>query len=72
VRIHTDPSLKHLTVEEKSKLKANIGKLTLEQKKGVVPIVQKCVAKTNNPIFEFELDQLSTECLRELEVYVNK
>jgi len=71
VRIHTDSLLRPMTTEEKNRLKANIGRLTLEQKKGVVPIVQKCVAKNNNTIFEFELDQLSTECLRELETYVN-
>ena len=54
-------------------LKMNIGKLTLEQKRGVVPIVQKQVAKNSkNHIIEFELEQLSTECLRELEQYVNK
>jgi hypothetical protein len=38
-----------------------------------VPIVQKCVPKNGkSAIIEFELDQLSTECLRELETYVNK
>ena len=59
--------------EEKSALKINILKLTQDQKKGIVPIVQECVSKNGaNPIFEFELDQLSTECLRKLEVYVNK
>lgn len=73
IRIHPDPQHRQMTTEEKTKLKINIGKLTLEQKKGVVPIVQKCVSKNGaNPIFEFELDQLTSECLRELEVYVNK
>ena len=39
----------------------------------MVPIVQECVSKNGaNPIFEFELDQLTTECLRKLEIYVNK
>ena len=62
-----------MTTDEKTKLKINIGKLTLEQKKGVVPIVQECVSKNGaNPIFEFELDQLTSECLRKLEAYVNK
>jgi hypothetical protein len=73
VRIHTDPQHRNMTTDEKTRLKQNIGKLTLDQKRGVVPIVQKCVAKNNkNHVIEFELDQLSTECLRELEVYVNK
>jgi hypothetical protein len=72
VRILTEPQQKAMTTDEKNQLKINIGKLTLEQKRGVVPIVQKCVAKNNGAIIEFELDQLSTECLRELEAYVNK
>jgi hypothetical protein len=29
-------------------------------------------ANKNNAVFEFELDMLSNECLRELEVYVQK
>ena len=73
IRIHPDPQHRQMTTEEKTKLKINIGKLTLEQKKGVVPIVQECVSKNgSNPIFEFELDQLSAECLRKLESYVSK
>lgn len=44
VRIHTDSQPSKMTTEEKIKLKINIGKLTLEQKKGVKLIAQKCVA----------------------------
>ena len=62
-----------MTTDEKNKLRMNIGKLTLEQKKGIVAIVKKCVSQNSkNPVFEFELDQLSIECLTELETYVNK
>ena len=46
----------------------NINKLNNEQKKGIVEIVKKCVSRDkNSSSFEFELDQLSNECLRELE-----
>ena len=62
-----------MTTEEKAKLRTNIGKLTLEQKKKIVPIVQECVSKSGKTsVFEFELDQLSVECLNELETYVKK
>ena len=63
-----------MSAEDKNRLKNNIGLLTQDQKKKVVPIVKKCLQGqgNNNPIFEFELDQLTNECLRELEQYVDK
>lgn len=72
IRIHTDPAQRVMTTEEKSKLKMNIGKLTADQQRGIVPIVQKCVERSNSSVVQFELDKLSSECLVELENYVNK
>lgn len=73
VRIHTDPQHQAMTAEEKAMLKQNIQKLTNEQKHGILPIVQRCINKNkDNKTVEFELDQLTPECSRELERYVNE
>jgi hypothetical protein len=50
IRIHTDPAQRVMTTEEKSKLKMNIGKLTADQQRGIVPIVQKCVERSNSSV----------------------
>ena len=74
IGIMVDPQTRQMSTSEKNSLKLNIGKLNNAQKKGIVDIVKKCVGRNdkNQSCFEFELDQLSTECLRELEGYVNK
>jgi len=72
IRLNTVPP--EMSPEDKNRLKNNINLLNQDQKKKVVPIVKKCLQGqgNNNPIFEFELDQLTNECLRELESYVDK
>ena len=73
VKIAMEMEQKQLSNEDKNNLKMNINRLTNEQKKGIVEIVKKCVSRDkNSSSFEFELDQLSNECLRELDTYVNK
>ena len=60
-----------MTQEETANLKSMIEGLTMEQKKGIVPIVQNSIQNNSgNSRFEFELDKLEPEVARELEAYV--
>ena len=63
-----------MTQEETSKLKTNIDTLSIDQKKGIVPIVEKFIRDNNtgDARFEFELDKLAPDVARELEKYVNE
>ena len=63
-----------MTQEETSNLKNNIDSLTIDQKKGIVPIVQSFIRDNNNgdARYEFELDKLAPEVARKLESYVNE
>ena len=74
VVIVTDPNRRKMTQEETANLKNMIDSLTIEQKKGIVPIVQSCIQKNNNgdARYEFELDKLEPEIARKLESYVNE
>ena len=72
--VKIDMADKQLSQDDKNNLKLNIGKLSGDQKRGIVEIVKKCVSRDKNSgsSFEFELDQLSNQCLHELQAYVNK
>ena len=60
-----------MTQEETANLKSMIEGLTMDQKKGIVPIVQNSIQNNSgNSRFEFELDKLEPEVARELEAYV--
>ena len=74
VVIYSDPKYRKMTQEETSNLKSKIDSLNIEQKKGIVPIVQSCIQKNNNgdARYEFELDKLAPEVARKLESYVNE
>ena len=47
---------KPMTMDEKTKLKTDIGEITGEQQKGIISLVQECINQSNGDVFEFELD----------------
>jgi DNA-directed RNA polymerase beta subunit len=61
---------KSFSFAEKSIIKANINKLTLEQKKGIVNVLGDVLNTTNKKIVEFDIEKLGNKKLRELEKYV--
>ena len=63
-----------MTQEETSNLKNNIDRLTIDQKRGIVDIVQRSLKDNNSgdARIEFELDKLPPDTARELERYVNE
>jgi hypothetical protein len=72
--IYPDQRFKKMTQEETSMLKNNIERLTIDQKRGIVEIVQRSLKDNNNgdARIEFELDKLPPDTARELERYVNE
>ena len=63
---------KPMTVEEKNQLGNNIRSLNKEQLKGIIKILSENVPNQKSKYFEFDIDQLSTKKLRELEKYVKE
>ena len=63
---------KPMTVEEKNQLGNNIRSLNKEQLKGIIRILSENVPNQKSKYFEFDIDQLSTKKLRELEKYVKE
>jgi hypothetical protein len=61
---------KSFSFAEKSTIKTNINKLTLEQKKGIVNVLGDVLNTTNKKIVEFDIEKLGNKKLRELEKYV--
>ena len=62
-----------MTSSEKERLKHSISSLLPVQQTGIVKIVQAYCQKNNTSgVFEFELDQLPIDKLRELEAYVEQ
>ena len=61
----------NLTSDEISTLKANIDTLTLDQKRGMIPIVKEYANTKHGPNqFSLNLDELSGDCLARLNEYV--
>ena len=67
-----DNDLVPMTNEEKNNLGTDIRKLSKEQLKGIVKILKDPKEKSNGNkrYFEFDINQLDTKVLRELEAYV--
>ena len=63
---------KPMTVEEKNQLGNNIRSLNKEQLKGIIKILSENNPTPTSKYFEFDIDQLSTKKLRELEKYVKE
>ncbi len=62
-----------MTSQDKEKIKNLIGSLLQPQQSGIIKIVQDyCTKNISTGVFEFELDLLPPEKLRELEAYVEK
>jgi len=72
--IYPDQRFRKMTQDETTNLKNNIERLTIEQKRGIVEIVQRCLKENNNgdARIEFELDKLPADTARELERYVTE
>ena len=71
----TTPNNEHnkpMTVEEKNQLGNNIRSLNKEQLKGIIKILSDNNPAPKSKYFEFDIDQLSTKKLRELEKYVKE
>lgn len=71
VVIYPDQKFKKMTQEETSQLRKNIDVLSLEQKRGILKIVESNLKDHGDSRIEFELDKLPPETARELEKYVN-
>ena len=63
---------KPMTVEEKNQLGNNIRSLNKDQLKGIIKILSENNPAPKSKYFEFDIDQLSTKKLRELEKYVKE
>ena len=63
---------KPMTVEEKNKLGNNIRTLNKDQLKGIIRILSEDNPMPKKKYFEFDIDQLPTKKLRELEKYVKE
>ena len=61
-----------MTVVEKRILRSKIGKLTQNQKRGILDIVRDLDNQKDGMVFEFDLHDLPSIKCRELETYVNK
>ena len=61
---------KGMSVEEKTKLGNNIRTLNKEQLKGIIKILSENKEYPKSKYFEFDIDKLSIEKLRELDKYV--
>jgi hypothetical protein len=61
-----------MTIEEMSRLGNDIRTLNKKQLKGIIKILSKNNEYKKSKYFEFDLDKLSIEKLRELEIYVKE
>ena len=58
----------------KQSIKDNLGKLTIDQKRKIVSIVQDYIqqAKEQTTAFTFNLDELPYRCLHQLNQYIDE
>jgi hypothetical protein len=63
---------KPMTVEEKNQLGNNIRSLNKDQLKGIIKILSENNSVPKSKYFEFDIDKLSIEKLRELDKYVKE